>query len=132
MVDAKKIEFEFKKHMDIFKADPELGRLMQQMTFQELFNEKFMKENSKFTSLDDMLFKSDFGLTNPMEIEKVNQDKWNAFIAKNTECETWHQFGKLAMIDWMKTVIDLWARVKEKRAQDAKAAKKAEKKAQKK
>ena len=75
MVDAKKIEFEFKKYMDIYKADPELGHLMQQMTFQELFNEKFMKENSKFTSMDDMLFKSDFGLTNPLEIEKVNQDK---------------------------------------------------------
>ena len=72
MVDAKKIEFEFKKYMDMYKADPELGRLMQQMTFQELFNEKFMKENSKFTSMDDMLFKSDFGLTNPLEIEKVN------------------------------------------------------------
>ena len=71
------------------------------------------------------------GLTNPLEIEKVNQDKWNAFIAKNTECENWHQFGKLAMIEWMKTVIDLWAQVKEKRAQDAKSAKKAEKKAQK-
>ena len=131
MVDAKKIEFEFKKYMDIYKADPELGRLMQQMTFQELFNEKFMKENSKFTSMDDMLFKSDFGLTNPLEIEKVNQDKWNAFIARNTECENWHQFGKLAMIEWMKTVIDLWAQVKEKRAKDAKNAKKAEKKAQK-
>ena len=39
MVDAKKIEFEFKKYMDIYKADPELGHLMQQMTFQELFNE---------------------------------------------------------------------------------------------
>ena len=131
MVDAKKIEFEFKKYMDIYKADPELGHLMQQMTFQELFNEKFMKENSKFTSMDDMLFKSDFGLTNPLEIEKVNQDKWNAFIARNTECENWHQFGKLAMIEWMKTVIDLWAQVKEKRAKDAKNAKKAEKKAQK-
>ena len=105
MVDAKKIEFD-----------------------QELFNEKFMKENSKFTSMDDMLFKSDFGLTNPLEIEKVNQEKWNAFIAKNTECETWHQFGKLAMIEWMKTVIDLWAKVKEKQAKDAKEAKKAEKK----
>ncbi|WP_177205929.1 hypothetical protein [Succiniclasticum ruminis] len=131
MVDAKKIEFEFKKYMDIYKADPELGHLMQQMTFQELFNEKFMKENSKFASMDDMLFKSDFGLTNPLEIEKVNQDKWNAFIAKNTECENWHQFGKLAMIEWMKTVIDLWAQLKEKRAKDAKNAKKAEKKAQK-
>ena len=131
MIDVKKLEYEFRKYMDIYKADPELGRLMQQMTFQELFNEKFMKENSRFTSMDDMLLKSDFGIMNPLEIENVNQDRWNEFIAKNTECETWHQFGKLAMIDWMKTVIDLWARVKEKREKDGKAARKAEKKAQK-
>ena len=131
MIDVKKLEYEFRKYMDIYKADPELGHLMQQMTFQELFNEKFMKENSKFTSMDDMLLKSDFGIMNPLEIENVNQDRWNEFIAKNTECETWHQFGKLAMIDWMKTVIDLWARVKEKREKDGKAARKAEKKAQK-
>ena len=127
MIDVKKLDYEFNKYMDVFKADPELGRLMQQMTFQELFNEKFMKENSKFASMDDMLFKSDFGIMNPLEIENVNKDKWNAFIAKNTECKTWHQFGKLAMIDWMKTVIDLWAQVKEKRAKDAKAEKKAQK-----
>ena len=57
MVDVKKIEFEFKKYMDMYKADPELGRLMQQMTFQELFNEKFMKENSKFTSMDVRLLR---------------------------------------------------------------------------
>ena len=116
MIDARKLEFEFKKYMDIYKADPELNDLMKQMTFQELFNKEFMKQNSKFTSLDDMLFKSGLGLTSPADIERVNQDKWNAFIARNTECENWHQFGKLAMIEWMKTVIDLWAKVKDKRA----------------
>lgn len=70
--------------------------------------------------MDDMLRRSDLGLTSPLEIEKVNQDKWNAFIANNTSCETWHQFGKLAMIDWMRTVIDLWAQVKEKRTKEKK------------
>ncbi len=49
MIDVKKLEYEFKKYMDIYKADPELGHLMQQMTFQELFNETLMKENSTFT-----------------------------------------------------------------------------------
>ena len=35
------------------------------------------------------------------------------------------------MIEWMKTVIDLWAKVKEKQAKDAKEARKAEKKSRK-
>ena len=29
MIDVKKLEYEFKKYMDMYKADPELGRLMQ-------------------------------------------------------------------------------------------------------
>lgn len=114
MIDGKKLDYEFKKYMDMYKADPELGKLMLKLSYQELFNDKFMQENSKFKSMDDMLFRSDFGLTNPMEIENVNQDKWNAFIAKHTECANWHQFGKLAMIDWMKTVLSLLKQDKEK------------------
>ena len=114
MIDARNLEYEFKKYMDIYKADPELAELLNQMTFQELFSDEFMRRNSRFTSLSNML--SSFGLTNSLEIEKADQYKWNAFIARNTECENWHQFGKLAMIDWMKTVIDLWNQGKDKRA----------------
>ena len=114
MIDGKKLEYEFKKYMDMYKADPELGKLMMKLSYQELFNDKFMQENSKFKSMDDMLFRSDFGLTNPMEIENVNQEKWNAFIVKHTDCASWHQFGKLAMVDWMKTVLFLLKQVKEK------------------
>ena len=124
MIDGKKLDYEFKKYMDMYKADPELGQLMMKLSYQELFNDTFMQENSKFTSMDDMLFKSDFGLTNPAEIENVNQEKWNAFIVRYTDCTSWHQFGKLAMVAWMKTVIDLLAQVKEKEKKDAKVAQK--------
>lgn len=122
MIDGKKLEYEFKKYMDMYKADPELGQLMLKLSYQELFNDKFMRENSKFSSMDDMLFKSDFGLTNPAEIENVNQAKWNAFIAAHTDCADWHQFGKLAMVDWMKTVIELLAQVKAKEKKTPKKA----------
>ena len=43
---------------------------------------------------------------NLLEVEQVNQDKWNEYIARNTECKTWHEFGKLAMIDWMKHKLE--------------------------
>ena len=85
MIDVKKLEYEFKKYMDIYKGDPELGRLMQQMTFQELFNEKFMKENSKFASLDDMLFKSDFGLYHNSRVGR-NNDKTEFFLWQAGTC----------------------------------------------
>ncbi len=128
-MDAKVLEYEFKLYMDKFKADPELGKLMMKLTFQELFNDKFMQEHSKFKSMDFMMWRSGFGMTNLLEVEKVNQDKWNAYIAENTECENWHQFGKLAMVEWMKTVLDLLEQVKAKEAADKKAEKKAAKKA---
>ena len=119
MVDAKALDREFKRYMDMYKADPELGKLMMKLSYQELFNDQFLQKNSKFKNLDDMLFRGGFGLTNAMEIEQVNQDKWNEYIAANTDCKTWHQFGKLAMIDWMKTVIRLVGQVKKKEAAEA-------------
>lgn len=83
-----------------------MGKILNKVSFQELFNPKFLQENSKFTSMDDMIWRSGFGIMNLMEVENVNQDKWNEYIAKNTECETWHDFGKVAMIDWMKNKLE--------------------------
>ena len=80
------IEKEFKHYLEIFTHDEELGKILAKVSFQELFNDKFLTENSKYTS--------------------VNQDKWNEYIARNTECKTWHEFGKLAMIDWMKHKLE--------------------------
>lgn len=96
----------FKEYMNIFTSDPELGKIMAAVTFQHLFNPKFLEANSKFTSMDDILWRSGFGVMNFLEVENVNQDKWNAYIAKNTDCETWHDFGKLAMIEWMKATLE--------------------------
>ncbi len=120
MVDGKKLDREFNRYMDLYKSDKELGQLMLKLSYQELFNDKFLQENSRFKNLDDILFRGGFGLTNPMEIEQVNQDKWNEYIAAYTDCRTWHQFGKLAMVDWMKTVVRLVGQAKKKEAEDKK------------
>ncbi len=101
-----KFDKDFKKYLDIFKEDPELWKILNKVTFQDIYNQKFLEENSKFTSMDDMLWRSGFGIVNLMEVENVNQDKWNQYIAANTQCSTWHEFGKLAMIEWMKLVLD--------------------------
>ena len=105
---------EFQKYMDIYKADEELGQLMSLVTFENIFNEKFLTSNSKFTSMDDMIWRSGFGIMNLLEVENVNQDRWNEDIARNTECKTWHEFGKCAMIDWMKTTLKLATEARDK------------------
>lgn len=105
-MNSKELDKTFKSYLAKFTSDKELGQMMSKITFQELFNPQFLTENSKFTSMDDMIWRSGFGIMNLMEVENVNQDKWNEYIAKNSECQTWHDFGKLAMIDWMKHKLE--------------------------
>lgn len=103
---SEEIQKEYDCYMQMFKADVELGKKMMQVTFENIFNPDFMVANSKFLSMDDMIWRSGFGIMNLLEVEQVNQEKWNEYIAKNTECSTWHEFGKLAMTDWMKRTLN--------------------------
>ncbi len=100
------IEEQFQSYMKIFKGDAKLGKAMSLVTFENLFNPDFLKNNSKFTSMDDMIWRSGFGIMNLLEVEYVRQDKWNEYIAANTDCSTWHEFGKLAMVVWMKRKLE--------------------------
>ena len=100
------IEEQFQSYMKIFKGDAKLGKAMSLVTFENLFNPDFLKDNSKFTSMDDMIWRSGFGIMNLLEVEYVRQDKWNEYIAANTDCSTWHEFGKLAMVVWMKRKLE--------------------------
>ena len=100
------IEEQFQHYMNIFRSDAELGKVLNLVTFENLFNPDFLKENSKFTSMDDIIWRSGFGIMNLLEVENVNQDKWNAYIESHTDCSTWHEFGKLAMVVWMKSKLE--------------------------
>ena len=35
--------------------------------------------------MDDLIWRSGFGIMNLLEVEQVNQDKWNEYIARNTD-----------------------------------------------
>ncbi len=105
-IDSKELDKEFKSYLAKFTSDAELGKLMSKVSFQELFNPEFLKANSKFATMDEICDRSGFGIVNLMEVENVNQENWNKYIAANCDCETWHDFGKLAMIDWMKKAIE--------------------------
>lgn len=97
----KEIDEKYHHYMKVFKSDAELAKKLQLVSFENLFNPDFLKANSKFTSMDDLIWRSGFGIMNLLEVEQVNQDKWNQYIAANSECTTWFEFGKLAMIVWM-------------------------------
>ncbi len=104
-MEIRNLEKTFKYYLGIFTADKELGAILNKVSFQDLFNPQFMQANSSFTSMDDLIWRSGFGIMNLLEVENVDQEKWNAYIAKNTQCATWHEFGKLAMVAWMKDAL---------------------------
>ena len=100
------IEKEFQHYLEIFKHDKELGKALSRGSFPALFNAKFFRGDSKFTSGNDLIIRSGCGSMTRLEVENVNQEKWNAYIAKNSNCTTWFEFGKLAMIEWMKAKLE--------------------------
>ena len=122
-MDAKALDKTFKEYLAIFTADAELAKILNRVSFQDLFNPIFLTANSKFTSMDDMIWRSGFGIMNLMEVEQVNQDKWNEYIAQNTECATWHDFGKLAMVEWMKLALKAQQEAAAKEAEEGKEEK---------
>ena len=58
-----------------------MGKILNKVSFRNYSILSFFWENSKFT-MDDMIWRSGFGIMNLMEVENVNQDKWNEYIAK--------------------------------------------------
>ncbi len=113
-MDSKMIDLEYHRLLGEFGKDPELVKILNKVSHQDLFNPEFLTANSKFTSMDDILWRSGFGIMNLMEVEQVNQDKWNEYIGKNTDGRTWFEFGKMAMIDWMNKQIKAYEAEKNK------------------
>ncbi|MDD3396059.1 MAG: hypothetical protein PHQ45_02395 [Acidaminococcaceae bacterium] len=100
------IDKDYKDYLEVFKGNEELGKELNLVTFEKLFNPEFLQAYSSFKDMNELIWRSDFGIMNLMEVEQVNQEKWNAYIAQNTQCQTWFEFGKLAMIEWMKKAIE--------------------------
>lgn len=76
------IEKEFQHYLEIFKHDKELGKALSLVSFPALFNDKFLQENSKFTSMNDLIIRSGFGIMNLLEVENVNQENGTLILLK--------------------------------------------------
>ena len=115
-MDAQKLDKTFKYYNQLFLGDAELAKIYNTVTFESLFNPEFLKAHSKWTSQDDMIWRSGFGIMNLMELQdedgkwNVDRAKWDAYVRENTSredgVETWFDFGKLAMVEWMKAKLE--------------------------
>lgn len=106
-MDTKMLDKQFKSYTELFLKDEELAKVYNTVTFEKLFNPEFLKAHSKWTSMDDMIWRSGFGIMNLMEVENVDMNKWNEYVRANTdEVSTWYEFGKLALVEWMKAELE--------------------------
>ena len=53
-MEKNKLDKTFKHYLGIFTEDKELGKILNKVSFQELFNPKFLQDNSTFTSMYDL------------------------------------------------------------------------------
>lgn len=59
------------------------------VSFEELFTEEFMEENTDFSSIDDLLEAGGFHADTNEEFEAIPEDELDEHIARTTKFETW-------------------------------------------
>ncbi|ENZ5662726.1 hypothetical protein ACGWY0_001965 [Enterococcus hirae] len=58
--------------------------------FDELFNEKFMIENTNFSNIDDF-----------SDIESIDDNELDNFVSSNTDFESWEDMKSAAGSEWV-------------------------------
>ncbi|ENZ5543314.1 hypothetical protein ACGWJW_002704 [Enterococcus hirae] len=66
--------------------------------FDELFNEKFMIENTNFSNIDDFIEKSGFDFS---DIESIDDNELDNFVGSNTDFESWEDMKSAAGSEWV-------------------------------
>lgn len=63
----------------------------QELQLNELFTDSFMKKNTKFSSLDEMLDKSPFTIETQQDFESIPDDLWDDFVRENSKFFNWEE-----------------------------------------
>lgn len=60
-------------------------------SFDEIFSEKFMRENSNFTSIEDFLKSSPENISTAEELEKADETTLDTFVSNQTKFSSWKE-----------------------------------------
>jgi hypothetical protein len=66
----------------------------------DLFHPGYMRLNTKFKTIDDMLEASVVQVDSPDDLN--NNEPWDAFVAANTHYSSWREMLKAAIANWTK------------------------------
>ncbi|UWS63424.1 hypothetical protein N2384_11790 [Bacillus paralicheniformis] len=57
----------------------------------DIFNDSFMIQNTKFSSLTEMLDKSPFSIKTPEDFNAIPDLKWDVYVRENTKFLSWSE-----------------------------------------
>lgn len=60
-------------------------------SFNEIFSEKFMRQNTNFTNIEDFLIASPENISTPDEFEKSDEAVLDAFVSEQTKFSSWKE-----------------------------------------
>ena len=76
-----------------------------EISYEELFNEKFMKKYTEYSSIYEMIENSNLDIETEEEIKGVlekgnNKEEWDQFVQNNTIFDNWEDMFKKANEEW--------------------------------
>lgn len=66
----------------------------------ELFNEGFMREHTRFASFQDMLDASGFKVETDEDLEAIPEDVWELHVRTHTDFPSWDEMQGVAAEEW--------------------------------
>ncbi len=73
----------------------------------ELFSTEFMKAHSNFPDFEAMIKASGFEKQILENFSKVPEDRWKAYVRKNTQFSGWEEMKNTAAEEWIKKQLGL-------------------------
>ncbi len=79
---------EFGKHLNkMQKGLEELGNT-NYIPFNELITDSFVRKNTNYSSVDELIEKSGFQIETQEDFDNVPEENWNKFISENSKFKT--------------------------------------------
>ena len=91
---------EMKKKLNTLQNNAKDLQGTHKIKFSELFPNQFMKEFTKFDSIEQMFEMSGYKVESAEDFKKIPDDKWNKFINSNTNFKNWQEMQLKASGEW--------------------------------
>ena len=91
---------EFGKELENLQKKVSEAEGTHDVTFEQLFNEKFMKEHTKFSSIEKFFETGGFEASSNEDFDKIPVAELDKYVSQNTEFPNWEEMLGKAGDEW--------------------------------